>query len=85
MLSFHCLAESLCAKFWNRDLAGAECRGREHAGEVCDVEDWSSVEVDPAFGVAHPVVEVVNIGKDIAMRHHDAFWLPRRAARVDKA
>src|SRR5882762_5407749 len=84
MLSFHRLAESLCDKFRNCDLASAECRGREHAGKVCDVEDWSGVQVDPAFGIAHPVVEVVDISKDIPMRHHDAFWLPRRAARVDK-
>src|SRR5580692_2396324 len=85
MLSFHRLAESLCAEFRNCDLAGAECRGGEHAGKVRDVEDRSGVEVDPAFGVAHPVVEVVDVSKDIGMRHHDAFWLPRRAARVDKA
>src|SRR6266702_7606585 len=85
MLSFHRLAESLCAKFRNCDLAGAECRGREHAGKVRDVEDRSSVQVDPAFGVAHPVVEVVDVSKDIPMRHHDAFWLPCRAARIDKA
>src|SRR5882724_3917973 len=84
MLSFHRLAKSLCAKFWNCDLAGAECRGREHAGKVRDVEDWSSVQVDPAFGVAHPVVEVVDVSKNIPMRHHDAFWLPRRTAGVDK-
>src|SRR5580704_19082902 len=84
MLSFHCLAESLRAKFRNCDLAGGECWGREHAGKVCDVEDRSGMEVDPAFGVAHPVVEVVDVSKDIPMRHHDAFWLPCRAARIDK-
>src|SRR6202041_2063804 len=85
MFSFHGLAESLWAEFRNCDLAGAECRSREHAGKVCDVKDRSGVEVDPAFGVAHPVVEVVDVGEDIAMRHHDAFWPPRCAARVDKA
>src|ERR1700686_2574564 len=84
MLSFHRLAESLGAKFWNRDLAGAECRGREHAGEVRNVEDRSGVQVNSAFGVAHPVVEVVDVSKDIGMRHHDAFWLSRRAACIDK-
>src|SRR5260370_35347810 len=84
MLSFHRLAESLCAKFRNCDLAGAEWRGREHAGKVRDVEDRSGVQVDPAFGIAHPVVEVVDVSKDIPMRHHASFWLPRRAARVDK-
>src|SRR5229473_7118641 len=85
MFSFDRLAESLCAKFRNCDLAGAECRGREHAGKVCDVEDRSSVQIDSAFGIAHPVVEIVDVSKDVPMRHHDAFWLPRRAARVDKA
>src|ERR1700693_4995477 len=85
MLSFDRLAESLCTKFRNCDLAGAKCRGCEHAGKVRDVKDGSGVQVDPAFGIAHPVVEVVNVSKDIPMRHHDAFWLPRRAARVDKA
>src|SRR5882757_9426918 len=84
MLSFHRLAESLCAKFRNCDLAGAECRGREHAGKVRDVKNRSSVQVYPAFGIAHPVVEVVDVSKDISMRYHDAFWLPRCAARVDK-
>src|SRR6202044_278176 len=84
MLSFHRLAESLCAKFRNCDLAGAECRGREHAGKVRDVKDGSGVQVCPAFGVAHPVVKVVDVSKDVRMRYHDALWLPRRAARVDK-
>src|SRR6202047_1017856 len=84
VLSFYRLAESLCAEFRNCDLAGAECRGCEHAGKVCDVEDRSGMQVGPAFGVAHPVVEVVDVSKDIPMRHYDAFWLPRRAARVDK-
>src|SRR5580700_12178442 len=84
MLSFHCLAESLCAKFRNSDLAGAKCRSREHAGKVRYVEDRSGVQVRSPFGVAHPVVEVVDVSKDIPMRDHDAFWLPRRAARVDK-
>src|SRR6266404_8035632 len=84
MLSLHRLAESLCAKFRNCDLAGAECRGCEDAGEVRDVEDRSGVQVDPAFGVAHPVVEIVDVSEDIPMCHHDAFWLPGRAARVDK-
>jgi hypothetical protein len=50
MLSFHRLAESQWAKFRNCDLAGAECRGREHAGKIGDVEDRSGVEVGPAFG-----------------------------------
>src|SRR3984957_12259333 len=85
MLSFHGLAESLRTEFRNCDLAGAECRGREHAGKVRNVEDRSGVQVYPAFGIAHPVVEVVDVSQDIPMRYHDAFRLPRRAAGVDKA
>src|ERR1700685_3895037 len=84
VLSLHHLAENLRAKFRNCDLAGPECRGREHAGKIRDVEDRSGVQVGPAFGVAHPVVEVVDVSENIAMCHHDAFWLPRRAARVDE-
>src|SRR5947199_8844559 len=85
MLSLHRLAESLWAKFWNRDLTGAECRSCEHAGKVRDVEDRSGVQIDPAFGVAHPVVEVVDISQDILMRYHDAFWPAGCAAGVNKA
>src|SRR5579859_6104963 len=85
MLSFHRLAESLRTKFRNRNLAGAECRGREDAGKIRDVEDRSGVQVGPAFGVAHPVVEVVDVSKNVPMRHHYAFWLPRCSACIDKA
>src|ERR1700756_904266 len=84
MLSFHRLTENLRAKFRNCDLAGAECRSREHARKVCDVKEWSGAVVASAFGVAHPVIEVVDVSKDIPMCHHHAFWLPGRAARVDK-
>src|SRR5580693_4137497 len=85
VLSFYRLAESLCAEFRNCGLAGAECRGGEHAGEICDVEDRGGMQVGSAFGVAHPVVEVVDVSKNIPMRHHDAFWLPRCTARVNKS
>src|SRR4029077_2269771 len=84
MFSFHRLAENLRAKFRNCNLSGPESRSREHAWKVCDVKDWSGVEVDSAFGVAHPVVEVVDVCKDIPMCYHHAFWLPGRAACVDK-
>ena len=84
MLSLHHLTEKLGTKFRDCDLAGTECGGREDARKVRNVEDWSGVEVDPALGVAHPVVEVVNVSNDVRMRHHDAFWLAGRAARVDK-
>src|SRR5580698_3026091 len=84
MVSLHRVAENLCTKFRNRDLAGAECRGREHAGEVRDVKDGSGVQVGPAFGVAHPVVEVVDVSKDVRMRYHDAFRPAGCAARIDK-
>jgi len=60
--------------------------GGEAIAVKADVADQTEVEqlfeeTLKEFGS----IDVVDIGKDIPMRHDDAFWLPRRATRVDKA
>ena len=43
------------------------------------------MQVDGAFRVSHPVVEVVDVGQDIRVSHHHAFGPARRTARVNQS
>jgi hypothetical protein len=79
------LAEAARIEFWNRDLARAESRGREHAGKVSDVKNWSCVKIHASLCVAHPEVEVLDVGEDIGVRHHHALGMTGGAACVDKS
>jgi hypothetical protein len=79
------LAEAARIEFWNRDLARAESRGREHAGKVSDVKNWSCVKIHASLCVAHPEVEVLDVGEDIGVRHHHGLGMTGGAACVDKS
>jgi len=41
------VSQNACGLNLELDLAGPKCRGREHAGKICDVEDRSGVQIDP--------------------------------------
>src|SRR6266403_1513483 len=78
------LAESLRAEFRNRYLTSAEGSSREHGRKVGDVKNGRSVEVDSALTIAHPVVEVMDVRKDIGVAHHNALRPVGCAAGIDK-
>lgn len=83
--AFDRLAEALRIELGNRDLAGAESRRSEHGGKIGDVKNWRSVEIHSTLSVSHPIVEVVNVGQNIGVSHHNSLWLTSRATRVDKS
>src|ERR1700753_2343159 len=43
------------------------------------------MQVDGAFRVTHPVIEVMNVRQDVGMGHHYAFRLAGRAARINES
>src|SRR5437879_6916502 len=78
-----CLAKALRAELGNRDLVGAECRSGEQEWEVDDVKHRRRVEIDRAFPVRHPVVEKVDVLKDICVTQRDTFGTAGCAAGRD--
>src|SRR5438876_12349651 len=80
-----CLAKALRAELGNRDLVGAECRSGEQEWEVNDVKHRRRVEIDRAFLVRHPVVEKVDVLKDICVTQRDTFGTTGCAACVDES
>src|SRR5438477_10996284 len=79
------LAKTLRAELGNRHLVGAECRSGEQEREVDDVKHRRRVEIDRAFLVRHPVVEKVDVLKDICVTHRDTFGTSGCAAWVDES
>src|SRR5882724_11903924 len=79
------LAKTLRAELGNRDLVGAECRSGEQEWEVDDVKHRRRVEIDRAFLVRHPVVEKVDVLKDIFMTQRDTFGTAGCAACIDES
>ena len=75
-LSFDRLAESLWVEFgiviWRAPNAGAA----NMAGEIRDMENRRGVQIDSAFGVSHPVVEVVDVSKKFACVTMTPFGCP---------
>src|SRR5438477_13173282 len=80
-----CLAKALRAELGNRDLVGAECRSGEQEWEVDDVKHRRRVEIDRAFPVRHPVVEEVDVFKNICVTQRDTFGTAGCAACVDES
>src|SRR5262249_18608422 len=79
------LAKALRAELGNRDLVGAECRSSEQQGEVDDVKHRRGVEIDCAFPARYPVVETVNVLKDVGVTQRDALGTAGCAACVDES
>src|SRR2546430_10705636 len=79
------LAKTLRAELGNRDLVGAECRSSEQEWEVDDVKHRRRVEIDRVFSVRHPVVEKVDVLKDICVTQRDTFGTAGCAACVDES
>src|ERR1700759_4154372 len=71
--------ETLRAEFRNRELAGPENGSCKHGGEIGDMKNRGRMKVDSAFGVSHPVIQIVNVCHDIRVSYHDALWLASRA------
>src|SRR5277367_69269 len=84
-LAFDGLTEGLRVELWNRDLRCAESRRRKHGGKVSNMKQGCCMQVDGAFCVSHPVVEVVDIGQDISVSHHYTLGPASRAARVNES
>src|SRR5882724_7726805 len=84
-LAFYGLAEGSRAELRNRDLISAECRSREHGRKIGDVEDWRRVQIDSAFWIAHPVVEIVDVRQDIGMSHYNALRPTSSPAGIDES
>src|SRR3954462_10577222 len=79
------LAKALRAELGNRDLVGAECWSGEQEWEVDDVKHGRPVEIDRAFLIRHPVVEKVDILKDICVTQRDTFGTAGCATCVDES
>src|SRR6266478_3070641 len=79
------LAKALRAELGNRDLVGAECRSGEQEWEVDDVKHRRRVKIDRAFLIRHPVVEKVDVLKDICVTQRDTFGTAGCAVRVDES
>src|SRR5258707_1832810 len=79
------LAEALRAELRNRHLVGAECRSGEQEWEVDDVKHRRRVEIDRAFLVWHPVVEKVDVLKDICVTQRDTFGTAGCTACIDES
>src|SRR5712672_2061808 len=78
------LAKALRAELGNRYLVGAECRSGEQEWEVDDVKHRRRVEIHRRFPERHPVVEKVDVLKDICMTQRDPFGTAGCAACVDE-
>src|SRR5213595_2304209 len=79
------LAKALRAEPVYRHLVGPECRSGEQEWEVDDVKHRCPVEIDRAFPVRHPVVEEVDVLKDICVTQRDTFGTAGCAACVDES
>src|SRR6266446_3060726 len=79
------LAKTLRAELGNRHLVGAECWSGEQEWEVDDVKHRRRVEIDRAFPERHPVVEKVDVLKDICVTQRDTFGTAGCAACVDES
>src|ERR1043166_4166572 len=58
--TFDDLAKRLWTELRNRGLTCAECRRCKHERKIGDVKHRRCVEVDTAFSVTHPVVDMIH-------------------------
>src|ERR1700756_2942662 len=79
------LTETLRGELWNRDLKRTESRCCEHGGKIGNVKNRRCMQIDTAFSVCHPIVEVVEVRQDVGVSHHDALGPARCATRIDKS
>src|ERR1700675_1373534 len=79
------LAKALRAELGNRHLVVAECRSGEQEREGDDVKHRRRGEIDRAFLVRHPVVEKVDVLKDICVTQRGTFGTAGCAAGVDES
>src|ERR1700733_916499 len=79
------LAKALRAELGNRHLVCAECRSGEQEWEVDDVKHRRCVEIDRAFLEWHPVIEKLDVLKDIGVTQCDPFGTAGCAAGVDES
>src|SRR6266853_1216987 len=79
------LTETLRAELWNRDLARTESRCCEHGGKISNVKNRRRMQINAAFSVSHPIVEVVDVRQDVGVSHHDALRPTRCATGIDES
>src|SRR5580704_6802530 len=79
------LTETLWGELWNRDLTRTESRCCEHRGKIGNVKNRRCMQIDTAFSVRHPTVEVVEVRQDVGVSDHDALGPSRCATRIDKS
>src|SRR3984957_20066931 len=79
------LTETLRTELWNRDLARTESRCCEHGGKIGNVKNRRRMQVDAAFHVFHPIVEVVDVHQDVGVGYHDTLRPARSTTGVDES